>query len=1242
MRRFISITLLGLVGALAFAANTSEINSYYDKHIIIAVDQTSDVQKHDMMQQINSWLRMILTNQRIPSNELSPTSIVPDELCFNPKTDCIELFAFGIQGHSDASPSNTDNSYYIIKHNCGSLSKENYYKEVYNALLQSCGKFSPGDEFDRFYKNSVNPLLSQSSKKYEVISQISGLTLSYYVYPFILNKVETSIPARAYYLVLITNFKSGSLGGVNTEDEDIFNKWITDSNKRKFINKKNAELEGQYIKANVAKYIPNIESTDEKLPIIVISQLLPSASVISSSSSADIYSTIVLKQKQYKSEDFNLSQVAIKEDSANIGKVKMITCINHDVDNVREQWFDKDNITYKNKSFLFEDQKLSLAGVKPNDTIYFSYVFFPRESTSLLPTISIAEQYYVMNDSDFITPPTPFREYLPLLMIIFIAVLIVGVLYIIYKKRGQSRKWYIQDFRIWPISNSHYMQVKDKKVINYDCWYWKGVADAKRSILITGKFVPEKKVFAKSYSYVVEYSLADSDSNKDFSFRPSGKNGSGEALLLNTFYLLPMASDGSFSFNAEAYVDFDELEKQNRSEPNFKINNILDLTASIKVTITDGKKVIRCSTKTYPKYSFIVRPALEKPDLWVSFDLGTTGSCMAFGQAGNLAQRNNIHMVNNRTKKITAEQHLVPIFPSKIIIPDNSRLFNNNFNIEEADEPKDFVFGNRAEQHWNESRNRFQSIKKLLGYTTTQKIFKDGLSKSIQGQDLAFLIAKGIYTRFETDLNDYQSDQIKSIFLDDNGNLQIERAIVAVPNNYMLNKVQEMVDSVKRLNKFKEVHYLYESEGVFMTYLSRELTNLLLKQDSIFVVYDMGGATINITAFQIKCITRTHQGVTNISRIEVDTLAKVGYAVGGDDIDFALIQFLYSIPSIAYEFDYDDDKIFDHQKKNKNKLIEIVRKIKLDWIDNKNNTIKHGNVTQNIETFWGHLQSQLSSVGIELGDITESDIDVITKEIQKRTIVHQFVLNYVQDCTVELLSSLHIGTNRKIELIFSGRSILYPGVKEVVTSTILHSKYSISVWTGFNKADGTYDDEEIKTAVARGACWYAMNGGQIGLKHDSISFSFGYLDTINGKLKFIPMIDKMKRVQSHYNENGEFISYKFEPIDPNLNTVDFVQMLGTNYDEIYDGEVLIPHKINFLDRVDQATITGRVESLQISIDRENNFDYKVQVNGIMEPITKDTNPHSRFGKAKVQTEIADENSKAYTFAAVNIYDEKNK
>ena len=74
----------------------------------------------------------------------------------------------------------------------------------------------------------------------------------------------------------------------------------------------------------------------------------------------------------------------------------------------------------------------------------------------------------------------------------------------------------------------------------------------------------------------------------------------------------------------------------------------------------------------------------------------------------------------------------------------------------------------------------------------------------------------------------------------------------------------------------------------------------------------MGGATINTTAFTINVITAQNENNKYIREIELSTKARVGYNVGGDDIDYSWIRILYGIPSVVnYLKENNNDKIYN-------------------------------------------------------------------------------------------------------------------------------------------------------------------------------------------------------------------------------------------------------------------------------------------------------------------------------------------
>ena len=231
-----------------------------------------------------------------------------------------------------------------------------------------------------------------------------------------------------------------------------------------------------------------------------------------------------------------------------------------------------------------------------------------------------------------------------------------------------------------------------------------------------------------------------------------------------------------------------------------------------------------------------------------------------------------------------------------------------------------------------------------------------------------------------------------------------------------------------------------------------------------------------------------------------------------------------------------------------------------------------------------------------------------------------YVFDKVKDAVMELMNNTIL--NSDIELIFSGRSTLYPGIEKAVLEEIRNTKYNCSCddrWHGFDKTGTTVlDADKVKTAVVEGACWYALWSGRINMKHDLVTSTFGYIDMVNDQATFIPVVKK----NMSFAQNGKK-KVIVEVKDPELKNVKFIQMLGTNYSDIIEND--IKHKKNPLVEVTANDINGVLEKVQIEVDDKNNFAYKLTIAGHA-PLT------GHYEAA--DTDILDENSEAYAFAAV--------
>lgn len=300
---------------------------------------------------------------------------------------------------------------------------------------------------------------------------------------------------------------------------------------------------------------------------------------------------------------------------------------------------------------------------------------------------------------------------------------------------------------------------------------------------------------------------------------------------------------------------------------------------------------------------------------WVGFDPGTSGSCVAVGNPSGALNDPSISLV-----EVSRGRTMTKIIPSRII-------FNKSFAGKSIDmllPGIDYDYGIVADRNWRASRNmpRFQSIKKLLGYKKAEEdkigVTVGGTTLKFSGVDLAHMLMRGLDRDLMEYLNNMSGTDRQRVT--DNGTCP-KRAVVAIPNNYTLPKIEDMIASVERLGKFKEIRFIYEAEGVLFNYLRKTFGQKQTGMETV-MVYDMGGATINLTVFRITYTSKNGSTYYNIS-----TLGRIGYAVGGDNIDVALMEYIFTMVSD------NENKRHDYEKKHKTEILEAILDLKKNIIN---------------------------------------------------------------------------------------------------------------------------------------------------------------------------------------------------------------------------------------------------------------------------------------------------------------------
>ena len=1225
----------------------TQAQDYYRKHIIICVDQKlPNENDQNKMSRIYSALEALLLGNDLNSLGIDPSSRFPDQdkvVFFDPEQDKLSIFVTGMRG--SGNPATGDFKRIRDLAIGGVVSNA-----VLHRMIDSC-TIHPSSTFSKDNNQSISEFLQSNVKPFfygGLSSNEIHTGFVYYVYPLILNHIQGDKPATEYVVLIVSDFKSGGQALLKDGDEKNMKDLIDKPNSKHYyvsFNNYLNKLFDPFDYRNDKIHINFSANTRyEHNPQIKGGVVLPNA-LDGNSFKVENFS---VQQKKWGSSEFEVNPVNIlftKDDRIKVYRIDMLIkdyagniLQKSSIDDVNE--IEK---YYHGQFLTIPKRTIKLNNVKKDEGYLFSFVLYTniqdKDGNTIIPYVFSQDEPQI----PILAPEPAERKMLTIILSILTAALLIGFLIWLYIFRGKRAKPELK-VDVNPISNTRYMCVKNCEETNHDCWYMEDEKDRRRIISFDITATMPKRALSQKQTYVIKYQVEDLDGNELFTFRPQLPNPDGTRKKLNTEYALEEVFDTSKKSVFEARVNVEAYVDGESNAINFDIDNVLDVKLKVRVYRRDGKSLVYIGDgEVEREYKFIVRPKLRNPNIWVAFDEGTTGSSIAYGVTGSWLDTNDINLVNRQYKETTSggRTKTSSIFPSVIAIPDTSRAFTTKPPVEEFEEGLDFQF----EGAETAGKNKFQSIKKFLGYKSPQNIKRsDGTVKTIEGQDLAHLLAKGLYNQLEAHYQSTKDENITGQFSDEYGRFDPQRAVVAVPNNYTRNKVQDMVDSVKRLGKFKEVHYLYESEGVMMTYLRQNLQQIVDKQNRVFVVLDMGGATINLTAFNVNVVMGANG---NIQRIELDSLAKVGYYVGGDDIDYALIQLFYAIPSIRKALlenlnaqgkpeSEQETLLREHQKKHKNALISMARKIKLDWIDKTNNVPNPAdNVTTSFEDFYGFLGTQFSEFGVSIPDKTEDDRIFVANEKKSHNIMNEYVFRHITDAINELLHAKRFPSHRTIELILSGRSVLYPGVSKTIMKAFFGHR--VEQWDGFMKKNDAgivvFDDQKVKTAVAEGACWYAMYSRKILLQHNYVTSSFGFEDSKNTEKCYHALIENGTAF-----ENGRIIApvvHGKDLFDPEMINVKFLQMMGANTEEIIKNN--IQHKKILLDEVKGSQIKTFIDRIEFEVDDKGNYDYRIYVSSFDEPITKESARAWRMDH-EMQNEIKDENSAAFEFATINTND----
>lgn len=1026
----------------------------------------------------------------------------------------------------------------------------------------------------------------------------SNISIPNFVFPLILDKIDSKKPAEEYILIILSP-KAPTLYTVI--DLNYIKTIVSNDLSVGYIKNHIDNLLQQYVKTDYLNYTFNPDGNSNS-SIGIFGYIITPKNVgpSSAATSVTINSDLKLSQRSYQSNEFKLSLVKInfpinsflkptelvltvtKENDGNYFPVFKNVIARSDntgkwssnySNNHRPIIFNKSKSSYKIRGL-----KITLYGL--NSIADFNNLRFNFEIiTQYKPTDSNPINYIFYTESTLLKGSVnfvSFIEYIVFNFVIPIIVLLSIILFLIFYGKPQKLDFKINGY----LDSILIVDYKKFGQIHTPYKFWNELVDREDRIVVNGNVSFYSQNYLLNWKPTIVLNIQELSIPPDFNVFLKPDNKTIKEFAKGNSMCIKQTNKHKLSF----------LIGVRQNNINLRIIEPQLFKIKINALIRESKFFVRSEIRETIEYNFQIGNDLG--DVWVGLDPGTTGSCISVGTQGD-----NIILGQSNRKYGTAST----IIPSKIIFNTTSELENTNGEIPESI----YKYGVLANSGWEIAKVKFQSFKKLLGYRDVKRIeFINKQRLELTGKDLSGLLVKGLYN----ELSSYLEGASNIEFTRDNNGAYYfnpKRAVIAIPNNFTISKIQDIIDCVGYIKQFKDIRYVYESEAVLFYYLSnysRFNNNRKTFKDETILVFDMGGASINTTV-----VSATKNDDNQKPVFYIDFLGKIGYAIGGDTIDYCLIKFILSFSN---DFPELNSISIDNER---DKLSALAQLIKFEMSDN----YKMGK--DYLITF-AHLQEHINKyLKLQLSITEKSNIYKYFKKDAKgdfKLLTHSFFIDIIYNNVKDAINEvLELSENPKIDkVIFSGRSTFFPYIRETVNKQ-LEAKNN-------NPEPIILELEESKTAVAHGACWYGINKNSIKLNNLKTNASFGVKRTIGPSMTNVEFIELLKMGYS-FDTKYEGIGYVKNKTQLNDDfaldgaKVNFYQIMGKDASKILSENQ--KHKFSRIASISLPQTTNAIEI----IVREND-----EVNCMVELIN---NKKITENGVVLDQEISEANEEHYTW-----------
>lgn len=1120
-------TIIFLV--FGFVAFFSYSQQQFRRHYIIAYDVSPNFVAREKSNPSYRDALIKLFSGQIPvnCNESNTTNLLNEQnnnlSFFNEATDEISFFHFSI----------ATSEFEKIQRTNYPNNKDEIVRVFNDCFLKkkavSWSEFRKNNSKDiSLYFNSLfnSPITPPDFGKY-------GVTLSQYVYPLILNKIDTINYAEEYILIILSDFLTGSMFG-NKNDylrlKEIYLYGTIAQNLPKdaapeVIRSFSDELSSGFYKIDYFEF--SFNKTLDNNPIGIIGYKIRPKAGKNSPEDVSIFidSDLKLQQRGYKSTSFKIPETLIRfTHNENLkpnnvfltiytDKRKSVILFQDTIAQIKQgQWFSN----YTSSSDLMSFDKTKCIYTIPQLKISLDEKINDRDFNALKFEYKISTVYSVANanpvnliykaERSINRENIIFATKTTIIVMTYVVpalVLIIALVVIVLLGKPKSINLLVNGYL------DSYEKIDYKKFgkLHTPYKYWDVQADA---LVIDSiiKFKNDKYYFNWQCDVFITIENADIPNGFDLYLKPDyttvKEYSKGSAMRIKA------ARNRKTSF----------LLCLRQNDINITITEPILIKATLSAKIRESRLVFFDSEieKTLD-YNFHIGEDLG--DLWVGFDPGTTGSCVAVG-----TQADNIVMANVSITKSTGPK----IMPSLLTFDHNEEIITGNGKIPEYA----YKYGSLASQKWDVAKYRFQSIKKLLGFKDVKEIVFKNITFELTGKKLSSLLIQGLYK----ELDEFVKRLGNKELLNSHEAFDPKRAVIAIPNNFTISKIQDIVECIDYLEQFKEVRYVYEAEAVLFYYLSKysrfHKANSKLDNDNI-LVFDMGGATINATVVRAIEVKEDNNPVYYI-----DFLGKIGYGIGGDTIDYCIIEFLLGFSDEYFQF-----KAISIAK-DKDTLAKLAQELKIEMVSNYQQGFDYLITAIQLQKIINDTLNTSMIIDEEsnLYKYFVKDSNGSFKLLSHRLFANVIYKN-IQDAVVEVVE---LSGNCMIDtVIFSGRSTFFPLIKETVMSQ-LKAKNS-------SPEKIVLDIEESKTAVAHGACWYGINKNSIRLNNLKTNASFGFKKTLSADTTDVEYTELVSMGCPFDSTDTEIDSVVgIEKVSSDFafdgSKVNFYQVMGKNADQI--------------------------------------------------------------------------------------------